>query len=32
MADAQRRFAYFIEDVYTKKWVHASLGYRPPME
>jgi len=32
MADVQRRLPYFIEDVYNRKRLHASLGYRPPAE
>jgi transposase InsO family protein len=30
--DVQRRLPYFIEDVYNKKRLHASLGYVPPAE
>lgn len=30
--DAQKRIAYFIDDVYNQKRLHSSLGYRPPCE
>ena len=30
--DVQRRIPYFIEDVYNRKRLHSSLGYRPPCE
>jgi transposase InsO family protein len=30
--DVQRRIAYFIEDVYNQKRLHASLDYMPPNE
>jgi transposase InsO family protein len=32
MEDARRRLSYFIGDVYNQKRLHASLGYRPPVE
>jgi len=32
LADCQSRLAYFIEDVYNRKRLHSSLGYRPPVE
>ena len=31
-SDVIRRIPYFIEDVYNKKRLHSSLGYRPPEE
>ena len=31
-ADVIERIPYFIEDVYNKKRLHSSLGYRPPEE
>jgi len=32
MADVERRLPYFIEQVYNRKRLHSSLGYRPPDE
>jgi len=32
MADVQKRTPFFIEDVYNRKRLHSSLGYRPPCE
>jgi putative transposase len=32
MDDVQKRIPYFIEDVYNRKRLHSSLGYRPPCE
>ena len=31
-SDVIERIPYFIEDVYNKKRLHSSLGYRPPDE
>jgi putative transposase len=31
-SDVAERIPYFIEDVYNKKSLHSSLGYRPPEE
>ena len=31
-SDVIERIPYFIEDVYNKKRLHSSLGYRPPEE
>jgi putative transposase len=31
-AEAERNLARFIEDVYNRKRLHSSLGYRPPIE
>ena len=31
-SDVVERISYFIEDVYNKKRLHSSLGYRPPEE
>ena len=31
-SDVAERIPYFIEDVYNKKRLHSSLGYRPPEE
>jgi len=30
--DAKKRIYHFIEDVYNRKRLHPSLGYRPPNE
>ncbi len=32
LEDVQRRLPYFIEDVYNRKRLHASLDYAPPVE
>jgi transposase InsO family protein len=32
LADAQHQIGHFIEDVYNRKRLHSSLGYRPPVE
>jgi hypothetical protein len=32
MEDVQKRIPYFIEDGYTQKWLHSSIGYCPPCE
>ena len=32
LADCQNRLPYFIEEVYNRKRLHSSLGYRPPVE
>ena len=32
LADCQSRLPYFIEEVYNRKRLHSSLGYRPPAE
>jgi len=32
LADVQIRLSYFIEEVYNRKRLHSSLGYRPPVE
>ncbi len=32
MDDVQNRLPTFIEDVYNRKRLHSSLGYRPPVE
>lgn len=32
LADVQNRLPYFIEEVYNRKRLHSSLGYRPPVE
>ena len=32
LGDVQNRIPYFIEEVYNKKRLHSSLGYRPPDE
>jgi transposase InsO family protein len=32
MDDVQNRLPFFIEDVYNRKRLHSSLGYRPPVE
>ncbi len=32
LADVQKRLSYFIEQVYNRKRLHSSLGYRPPDE
>jgi len=31
-SDVAERIPYFIEDVYNRKKLHSSLGYRPPEE
>jgi len=31
-SDVVERIPYFIEDVYNRKRLHSSLGYRPPEE
>ena len=31
-SDVAERIPYFIEDVYNRKGLHSSLGYRPPEE
>ncbi len=31
-SDVIERIPYFIEDVYNRKRLHSSLGYRPPEE
>ena len=32
MDDVQNRLPFFIEEVYNRKRLHSSLGYRPPVE
>jgi len=32
LADVQNRLPTFIEEVYNRKRLHSSLGYRPPVE
>ena len=32
LADVEWRLPYFIEQVYNRKRLHSSLGYRPPVE
>ena len=32
LTDVQNRLPYFIEEVYNRKRLHSSLGYRPPIE
>jgi transposase InsO family protein len=32
LADVQIRLPFFIEEVYNRKRLHSSLGYRPPIE
>lgn len=32
LEDVQARLPYFIEEVYNRKRLHSSLGYRPPVE
>ncbi|NIR13354.1 MAG: IS3 family transposase, partial [Desulfobacterales bacterium] len=32
MEDVRKRIPYFIEDVYNRKRLHSSIGYRPPCE
>ena len=32
IADVQKNIKQFIEEVYNKKRLHSSIGYKPPME
>jgi len=32
LADVKNRLPYFIEEVYNRKRLHSSIGYRPPVE